>query len=866
MTNILVVEDERIVAKDIQKRLKRLGHTVSAVVASGEEAIKKAEDNPDLILMDIILKGKINGIEAAEHIRPLDIPVVFLTAYADEETVNKAKMTVPYGYLVKPFEDRELHATIEIALYKHNMEKRLRESQQWFSTTLKSISDAVVATDTWGVVTFMNAAAETLTGWQHDDAVGKSLDNVFTIESLGERTEPLVERVLNKGEVKAPTTALLTSNGRRIPIDHSATSIKDDKGITMGIVVVFHDITERKKAEEALRASEEKYRDLVENINDVIYAANADGMLTYVSPAVESFIGYTPSDIVGHHFSEFIYEEDLSRLKKNFQSILSGNTTANEYRVVSKSGEIRWMRTSSRPVFTGNRLFGVQGVLADITERKRAELQLKSLFEASKLINSTMDVNEIFGFISDSIQELVGFENLIIFLVPDDKKSVYPAYASGRIKDGVKDLPFGYGEGSVSQCIKAKKPVLSEGVSTEGRKDMADMNSQIVVPLITEGDCIGALHISRSIPNTYTQQDIDVLQPLSEVISSAVRHSKLHNEIKELNQELERKVEEKARRKEILLIAKQNLQTEKNWERGLNTIVESMCTVGFEQCGIFLVNPLRKTLDFHCGKGVNLPDEGTSLPLKDTDYFGVKCVREKRTIFVKNSAVKGKHIIKAQSVVWVPIFIQDEAFAALTAGSVHGRTITDEDIKDLEILAAMCTAFIDRTNPSIESVAEKTLKTKFKHWLDPAECYIVTERRPEKSFEIFVDLVTHGISGFAVSRMHPGKLKKEFNLVKTPVLWLSRSGRGNTIAPDDLPKLSYIIGDFTRKSGESVILLDGVEYLITQTGFETVSKYLQELRDVIIVNNSRLIIPLHRDALSLREYSVLEREFQVLES
>jgi len=122
---ILIVEDEKIVSEDIKDSLKNLGYDVAAVASSADEAMEKAaETRPDLVLIDIMLKGEMNGIGAAEQIRTrFDIPVVYLTAYADEKTLSRAKLTEPYGYILKPFEERELHTTIEIALYKHRMEK-----------------------------------------------------------------------------------------------------------------------------------------------------------------------------------------------------------------------------------------------------------------------------------------------------------------------------------------------------------------------------------------------------------------------------------------------------------------------------------------------------------------------------------------------------------------------------------------------------------------------------------------------------------------------------------------------------------------------------------------------------------------------
>src|SRR5512140_293969 len=201
MTSILVVEDENIVAKDIMTRLKNLGYGVVGSAASGEDALRLALDTrPDLVLMDIMLKGDMDGIEAAHHILDrLDIPVVYLTAYADEKTLQRAKVTEAFGYLLKPFEERELRITIEMALFKHQMERKVRESEGWLSAVLRSIGDAVIATDMLGTIRFMNSVAESLTGWTQTAAAGRPLADVFTI--VDEKTrEPIpnpVERAIH---------------------------------------------------------------------------------------------------------------------------------------------------------------------------------------------------------------------------------------------------------------------------------------------------------------------------------------------------------------------------------------------------------------------------------------------------------------------------------------------------------------------------------------------------------------------------------------------------------------------------------------------------------------------------------------------
>jgi two-component system cell cycle sensor histidine kinase/response regulator CckA len=144
---ILVVEDENIVALDIQRDLISFGYAVPATAASGEEAIEKAAAlRPDLVLMDIRLRGAIDGVEAAEEIRTrFDIPAIYLTAYADPATLSRARLTGALGYLIKPFGERELHAAVEVALYRHQLEQRVKESERWLAATLRSIADGVRA-------------------------------------------------------------------------------------------------------------------------------------------------------------------------------------------------------------------------------------------------------------------------------------------------------------------------------------------------------------------------------------------------------------------------------------------------------------------------------------------------------------------------------------------------------------------------------------------------------------------------------------------------------------------------------------------------------------------------------------------------
>ena len=277
---ILVVEDEGIESLDLQQRLTGLGYPPPDTAICGEEALRKVEEGqPDLVLMDIMLHGELDGIETAARIQAIhDIPIIYITAFADEETLQRAKITGPHGYLVKPYRERELRITIDVALYKHRMERKLRESEKWFSTTLRCIGDAVVATDREGRITFMNQVAEGLMGWRLEEVRQRELAEVFRIVNRDTRlpVDNPVHRVLREGTVVglANHTRLIARDGREVPIDDSAAPIRDDKGHLIGVVLVFRDVTERERALEQIQRSRDELEERVRERTAELAAAS----------------------------------------------------------------------------------------------------------------------------------------------------------------------------------------------------------------------------------------------------------------------------------------------------------------------------------------------------------------------------------------------------------------------------------------------------------------------------------------------------------------------------------------------------------------------------------------------------------------
>ena len=321
-TKILVVEDESIVARDIRNMLLGLGYEVTDVTASAAESLKIARTKkPHLVLMDIMLQGKKTGLEAADQIyNEYNIPVVYLTAYADETTLNKAKQTEPFGYLLKPFEERELQTTIEIALYKFKMEMKIKNRERWLSTILRSIGDAVIATDEYGKITFMNPLAENLTGWIGSDVLSQPLSSIFKIssEKTGNELKIPIQKILEGEKHRFPREALLLSKrGGNTPIFQSATPIRNENNKISGVVLAFSDISRLRRAEAEIAKSWGRLKKAMEGTVQAMaytietrdpYTAGHQRRVAKLATAIAENMQLSPKQVEGIHMAGTLHD------------------------------------------------------------------------------------------------------------------------------------------------------------------------------------------------------------------------------------------------------------------------------------------------------------------------------------------------------------------------------------------------------------------------------------------------------------------------------------------------------------------------------------------------------------------------------
>jgi PAS domain S-box-containing protein len=353
---ILIVEDEQIVAADIHHRLERMGYRVPAIASSGEEALRSAEElRPDLLLMDIVLEGTPDGIQTVQEIHSrMDVPVVYLTAYGDEETVRRAKATRPFGFVLKPFDERELHYTIEMALENHRAERELRRTEEIFRDVAEHSDQVQWLLDAGLTATlYVNPAFESIWGMPRP-APGTGLEP--WLSSVHQEDQEDVKGMYEKArlgefEPEGIEYRVLRPDGTQRWVWTRIFPIHGRSGAVIRIAGIGRDITRQKWAWDTLRESEERYRLLAENATDMISRHTTEGVFLFASPASRSVLGYKPEDLLGRSLAEFVHPDDLHALLAKHRSLHEALASgALSYRAKKSDGSFAWIETTTKIV------------------------------------------------------------------------------------------------------------------------------------------------------------------------------------------------------------------------------------------------------------------------------------------------------------------------------------------------------------------------------------------------------------------------------------------------------------------------------------------------------------------------------------
>ena len=445
---VLIVEDDAIIAMDLESRMKKLGYGVTGIAGYGEQAIEKVKENiPDVVLMDIILKGEIDGIEAAEEIRTqYDIPVIFITGYADKERLKRAKLVYPFGFIIKPFQDKDLEVTIEMALYvaKADTERKQAEEALIKSETFLNATEKIAKVGGWEIdgetkKVFWTNEIYNITETPNDYDPS-SLDKEAIVFFNAEDQiilENAIQRAFEHNEPYDMEFQITTAKGNKKWVQAICEPFVED-GKVVKIGGTFQDIAERKQAEEALRESEDKYRSLVESTEDSICLVDRNCAYLFMNEKYLSRVGLPADKIVGREYGAFHSAEETKEFTRRAKEVFeTGKSIAYEYR--SERDGKYFLRTLSPVKKPDGKITKFTVISKNITERKQAEEALRESEERFRTAFNNaatgmalmandgyfMEVNQtlcrILGY---SKEELLG-KTWVEITNPDDLPSCY---------------------------------------------------------------------------------------------------------------------------------------------------------------------------------------------------------------------------------------------------------------------------------------------------------------------------------------------------------------------------------------------------------------------------------------------------------
>ncbi|MBP9212519.1 MAG: PAS domain S-box protein, partial [Bacteroidetes bacterium] len=453
-------------------------------------------------------------------------------------------------------------------------QRQIKEQQQWLTTTLRSIGDAVIATDKKGTITFMNIIAEQLTGWMQQEAVGRKLGEVFVVanEDSGKRLPNPVAKVLRERLPLSMTnhTILIARDGRQTFIEDSAAPIFADAGEITGVVLTFRDVTERRRAQDELNKSEKRFRALIEKSSEVVVIVDAEGTVVYVTGSITPMLGYTVEEYVGRSMFEFAHPDEMQSNGSTFRDLLQfpERSVLSEIRWRHKDRSWRWIEATGTNLLSDPAVSGIVVNFRDITERKQAEQQLNHLNRRLDLIARV--TGEVIGALPiqkqaremiEQVKQAFAVDAVIIRVTENEQLQLLASIgvAEHRLPKG---LPAS--TGLPKQIMSSRRALAVKDVRENYSTTMLPVSdgpeggsfpfiSFAGAPLLIGHTVIGivGLYTTRGI-REFSATDLEHLQIVANHISVAIANARLFKEIREQNIEMTHHIEEQ-NRAEVLL-------------------------------------------------------------------------------------------------------------------------------------------------------------------------------------------------------------------------------------------------------------------------------------------------------------------------
>lgn len=424
---VLIVEDEVLVARDTESMLQHFGYETLGIVRTGEEAVARAgELLPDLILMDIRLQGRLDGVEAAAKIRDLyGIPVIFVTAHADETALERSKLTGPIGYLLKPFEEKELRMTVETSLFKWRMDQELRQKEEHYRTLVETLQEGIAQSDKEERFIFANPAAHEIFGLPPGQLIGRNLRDFLDEENLAILYQENTRRLA--GETTRYELRIRRPDGESRHLLVTGSPRFNARGEFIGTFGVLHDITERKRIEEALQREASKLAAMIAGMEEGVVFIDREERVVEVNEYFLKLFGLSREELLGRVF----WETEAGKPLEEFRHVFASSSARKEGGLVVIQKNIAGLKTVVRvnPIYRQGLYEGSVVNIIDVTELVLAKEQAQAASRAKSDFLANMSHE-----IRTPLNAIVGISDLILEteLNPEQKEYVEIIQESSR--------------------------------------------------------------------------------------------------------------------------------------------------------------------------------------------------------------------------------------------------------------------------------------------------------------------------------------------------------------------------------------------------------------------------------------------------
>ena len=424
----------------------------------------------------------------------------------------------------------------------------LIERERRFRDIAENACEWIWEVDARGRYSYSSPAVEKILGYKPEEVIGKHFYDLFHPEDRAKLKKMAFQSFSKKECFRQFVNRNVHKNGKTVWLSTSGVPVLDGEGNLLGYRGADTDISERREAEKTLLDSEKRFRDLVENLSDVIYSVDKGGVATYISPAVEAMLGYSPSEIVGRSFAEFIQQEDLPACVGGFRKVLSGHANTGEYRILTKRGEVRWVHTSNRPVYDGDHVIGAQGVLKDITERKQAAEVQSVLLRISQGANVLSSLPELLGTIREELRAVIDTTNFYVALYEKESDDYSFPYCVDEHEETDVFTRQQLKKSLTDYVRRTGSPLLVDQhvhrqLLQKGEVELVGTPSKIWlgVPLRTTRGTIGVVAVqSYTDENAYSEQDVELLSLVSDNIALVIERKWAEDKLRESEQQYRR--------------------------------------------------------------------------------------------------------------------------------------------------------------------------------------------------------------------------------------------------------------------------------------------------------------------------------------